>query len=331
MAAKSTFVSPPLKNDEIREWNRTQKSREQFDKRMTAQEAVAKFIHNEDYLAIGNFGHIRIPMAILYEMIRQGIKDINFSGHTACHDLDILLAGGCIKHIDIAYAFGHELRPLRSPIGDRLIKAGKLTTTEWSNGAIAWRYKAAAMGVSFIPFKVMLGTDTFEKSNCVTIKCPYTGDTYAAIPACYPDVAVIHVHRCDIYGNCQSEGTTMADADLVRAAKRTIITTEKIISNEEIRREPHRTMIPYYTVDAVVEQPYGSHPCEMPYLYWFDEYHIAEYLRATQNEDDLKRYLDKYVYGVKDFWEYLEKIGGMKRLYELEQISRLQKQPPYPW
>lgn len=331
MAKKSPFHSPPLTNDEAREWNRTQKSRKQYDKRMSAHDAVKKFIKNGDYLAIGNFGHVRIPMVVLYEMIRQEIKNISFSGHTACHDLDVLLAGGCIKHIDIAYAFGHELRPVRSSLGDKLIKAGKITTTEWSNAAIAWRYKAAAMGVSFIPAKVMLGTDTFVKSDCVTIKCPYTDDTYAAIPACYPDVAVIHVPRCDIYGNCQLEGTTMADADMVRAAKRTIITTEKIIDTSEIRKEPHRTIIPYYTVDAVIEQPYGSHPCEMPYMYWFDEDHIAEYLKSTKNEDDLKRYLEKYVYSVKDFWEYLEKNGGQKKLYELEKISRLQQDPPYPW
>ena len=87
----------------------------------------------------------------------------------------------------------------------------------------------------------------------------------------YPDVAAIHVHAADIYGNSQIRGISIADLDIARAAKRLIITTERIISNDEIREDPIRTTIPYYLVDAVCEVPYGSYPGNMAYEYFSDE------------------------------------------------------------
>jgi hypothetical protein len=134
---------------------------------------------------------------------------------------------------------------------------------------------------------------------------------------------MIHVHRADVYGNCQIDGLMVSDWEMARAAKRLIITTEKLISNEEIRREPHRTVIPYYLVDAVVEVPYGSYPANMPYEYYSDEEHLQEWLRAEQDPETLAQFLERNIYGVKDFWEYLNLNGGPARLAELRRQENL--------
>ena len=84
----------------------------------------------------------------------------------------------------------------------------------------ALRFKAAAMGVPFLPARTMLGTDTFARSAARVIECPFTGIRLAAIPALYPDVAAIHVHEADRYGNCRLRGTTVADLELARASHR---------------------------------------------------------------------------------------------------------------
>ena len=321
----------PMRCDEARAWFREKRSRKQYDKRMSAKEAVERFVKDGDYCGIGAFGHIRVPMAIIFEIVRQQKRDLRIAGHTACHDLDFLMAGGCVSHVDVAYSFGHELRPIRTKIGDRLVKAGKLKTTEWSNSAFSWRYKAAALGLSFFPAKVMLGTDTFKFSGAKTVKCPFTGEIYCALPALYPDVAFIHVPRADKFGNCQIDGISIADKDLARASKRLIISAEEIVDNDLIRENPHLTVIPYFCVDAVVEQKYGSHPCEMPDKYWFDEELIAEYLKATQDEKTTQDYIDKYVYATKDFDEYLELVGGEEKMKYLAKIERFEEKTPYPW
>ena len=62
-----------------------------------------------------------------------------------------------------------------------------------------------------------------------------------------------------------------------------ILTTEKIVDTKQIRQEPWKTVIPFYLASAVVEIPFGSHPCQMPYLYFFDEDHIGEWLSLVSN------------------------------------------------
>jgi acyl CoA:acetate/3-ketoacid CoA transferase alpha subunit len=137
--------------DEHRQWVRENKSRELKDKRMTVSEAVEKFVHDGDFIACGGFGHVRIPMALIYEIIRQGKRNLTMAGKTAVHDIDILIGAGCVSRVEVAYAFGHELRGL-SPAGRRAVETGKCkVVAEISNAGYQWRFLAAAMGLPFIP------------------------------------------------------------------------------------------------------------------------------------------------------------------------------------
>lgn len=292
------------------------RSRAMTRKVMPVREAVTRFVADGDYLAVGGFGGSRIPTALLHEIVRQGRKNLGLSGHTATHDCQILAAAKSFNRCDVAYVVGLEARGL-SRSSRRLFESGGVKVTEWTNAALAWRYKAASMGVPFLPVRVMLGTDTARKSAAVEMECPFTGQTLLAVPALYPDVALIHVHRADVYGNCQIDGIMIADWDLARAAKRLIITTERLIPSEDIRRQPDRTAIPYFLVDAVCEVPYGSYPGCMPYEYFSDEKHLREWLEAEEDEETLRTFLDTFIYGVVDFNGYLERCGGLERLRQL--------------
>jgi glutaconate CoA-transferase, subunit A len=292
------------------------KPRGLFPKVSTVHDVVQKYIPDGAYLAVGGFGGIRIPTAILHEIVRQKRKNLGFSGHTATHDCQIMCAGECFDRCDIAYVIGLELRGL-SPNSRKYFESGKVKTTEWTNAALAWRYRAAAMGISFIPTRVMLGTDTGKYSAGIEVACPFTGKKYYALPALYPDVAIIHVHRCDMYGNCQIDGHSISDIELSMAAEHVIITTEQIIPNEIIRQNPDRTIIQGYDVDAVVEVPFGSFPAEMPYLYYSDEKHLYEWMEAEKDPEVFRQFLNKYIFKTKDFNEYLQLCGGIKRMTEL--------------
>ncbi|MEM3628335.1 MAG: CoA-transferase [Candidatus Bathyarchaeia archaeon] len=317
--------------EEHRAWVRKNKSLTMDSKVTDLREAVSKYVDNGSYIAIGGFGHVRVPMAAIYEIIRQRKKELIFAGKTAVHDLDCLIAAGCVSKVEVAYSFGHELRGL-SPASRRAVESGRVKiASEWSNAAFQWRFKAAASGLPFLPAYVMLGTDTFRYSSAKVIKDPFTGRPICLIPACFPDVAIIHVHRCDEYGNCQIDGTLIEDFELARAAKRLIITTEEIVSSEKIREEPWRTCIPYFYVDAVVEVPYGSHPCNMPGCYYFDEEHIAEYLKMTRTEDGVKEYFDRYVFSIDNFNQYLELVGGVEKLNYLKKLEQGRAKFTYPW
>lgn len=300
------------------------KPRAQTDKLTTVAEAVQRLVQEGDYLATGGFGCDRIPTAIVHEILRQKKQNLRFAGHTATHDFQLLCAGNLtgrgqlIAQVDVAYVVGLEARGL-SPHARRVLESGTVAMTEWSNYILAVRFKAAAMGLPFLPARSMLGTDTFRHSAGKVIACPFTGEKLLAVPALYPDVAAIHVHEADRYGNCRIRGTTVADFDLARAAKKLIITCERLIPNDEIRQDPSRTMIPFYCVDAVCEVPFGSYPGNMPYEYFSDEEHLKQWLTVEQDEEEFRAFLDEYLFGVKDFNEYLQKCGGLARMQQLRQ------------
>jgi acyl CoA:acetate/3-ketoacid CoA transferase alpha subunit len=317
--------------DDARDWVLKNKSRELKDKTMSVEDAVSRFVHDGDFIASGGFGHIRVSMAIVYEIIRQKRRNLAMAGKTAVHDFDIMVASGCVNKAEVAYCFGHELRGL-SPASRRMVENGHCkVAAETSNAGYQWRFLAGMMGIPFIPSRNLLGTDTGDYSSCKVVKDPFSGKPVNLIPAAYPDVAFIHVHRCDVYGNAQIDAILVEDFELSRCARKLILTTEEIIDNEAIRKEPWKTAIPFLVVDAVVEIPYGSHPCEMPGIYYYDEEHIAEWLNLSQTQQGVDRYFDKYVFGVDSFTDYIELCGGKKKLDYLKRREFLKEPMVAPW
>ncbi len=297
----------PFDLDEFREWNRTHKSRKLIDKRMSEQEAVSQFVYDGCYIGTELYGTVRAPMSLAREVVRQNKKDLRVCGQGVL-ELDLWLAAGLVKKLDITY-IGLEVYGTSSALR-RAVELGQVEKcVEWSNGAITWRMKATAMGVPFLPTRSMLGTDTLKYSAAKVVEDPFTGIKVALLPALMLDVALIHVHRADKYGNCQIEGISGFAAEMARACKRLIVSAEEIVPTEEIRKNPDRTLIPYFLVDAVVHAPYGSYPGEMAYMYGRDEPAIKEWVDMSKTAEGAQAYLDKYVYGIENHDEYLELIG----------------------
>jgi glutaconate CoA-transferase subunit A len=313
------FMDPDA--DKAREFFR-QKDRALKNKVITVKEAVEKFVHDGNYLGIGGFGANRIPTAICHEIVRQRKKNLIFAGHTSTHDFQILAAGEVFNRCDIAYIIGLEARGL-SPNARRYMESGKVESCEWTNYSMALRFKAAAMGLSFLPGRSVMGTDTFKHSAAKVVKCPFTGKLFCLFPALWPDVAAVHVHEADIYGNCRLKGISIADLELARAAKRLIITCERLVHNDVIRNDPTQTVIPYYLADAVCEVPFGSYPGNMPYEYFSDEEHLRLWMQSEEDLEKFKKFLDQYIYRTKDFNEYLELCGGIQRINDLRAQEHL--------
>jgi len=293
------------------------------DKVMTVSEAVTAFIHDGDYIASGGFGTNRISTSVLHEILRQRKRDLGFAGFTTTHAFQVLAAGNrggerLLSRVDASYIVGLEARGL-SPHARRIMETGGVEVCEWSNYALAGRLKAAAMGVPFIPARSMLGTDTFAHSAARLITCPFTGRRLAALPALYPDAAFIHVHESDCNGNCRIRGITAGDTDMARAAKRLIVTTERLVSNLEIRSAPNQTVIPSFCVDAVCVVPWGSYPGNMAGEYFSDEEHLAAWLEAEKSEEAFEAFLEKHIYQVPGFEAYLQQCGGTARMLELRE------------
>jgi acyl CoA:acetate/3-ketoacid CoA transferase alpha subunit len=308
-AGKGEFKPPDPEG--MRAWVREHKVRAPVDKLLTEQEAISRFVNDGDYMAYDMNVMARGPSSLFREIIRQRKKDLWIAAKFSWADTSLLVAGGCVNKVDVGWME-------TGAIINKALQEDRLKMIEWSNGTLTYRLLAGALGVPFLPMRWLGGTDVFEKSGAKLVEDPYTGQPIVLVPALNPDVALIHVHECDVYGNARIFGAGVAPQEIAMASKKVIISTEQIISNEEIRQSPQRTTIPYYLVDAVVLAPFGCYPGSVPGRYAGDFENVFEFA-AAQMQGTIDQYLDKYVYSVGSHEEMLEKRVGAAKLMKLMQ------------
>jgi len=284
-----------------------QRNRGLRDKVMSLPEAMA-LVNDGDHVAIGGNTFSRTPFAACWELIRQKPKHLTISRSITSTEGDLFLAGGCVDKYMTSW-FGQGIvwglsRVLRHHVENNLVNY-----EEWSHMSLGMMYRAGAMGLPFMPTRVMMGSSIPDalQSRLETMTCPYSGDKVMLLPAINPNVALIHVQRCDRFGNAQYDGLPFMDNDLAMAADKVILTTEEIIDNDEIRSASEHTRIPFMTVDAVVEVPRGAAPHECaghyePFYSVMDAY--AAKTRA-EGIEGAAAFMEQAVYGPDDWNDFL--------------------------
>jgi glutaconate CoA-transferase subunit A len=282
-----------------------EKSLKTTDKLTTLAKAVG-LVRDGDHVAIGGCMFTRTPLALLMEILRQGRTDLTLSKNLMCYEGEWFMAVDAVRNMITSW-LGIGLPWGISRILREKGESGQLRLEDWSHMGLGMRYRAGAMGLPFLPTLTMLGSGLSEVTETRTMTCPFTGQTLNLVPALFPDVALLHVHRADRYGNCQIDGYPFMDADIAAAAATVLVTAEEIISEDEIRLHPDRTAIPGFMVDAVVHVPYGAYPHEMHGLYVADYAHYDVYVEAikARGTEAIREYLEQYVYGVKTHEAYL--------------------------
>ncbi len=280
------------------------------DKVVSLEEATS-FVRDGDSVGIGGSTMSRTPMGMVWALVRAGRKRLTCSRSIVSSEGDLLFASGICDHIVTSW-FSQGILWGVSKVMRHHVETGKARFDEWSHMAMGMRFRAGAMGVPFMPIRSMLGSDVRkQRPEAKEIDCPFTGEKLLLVPALNPDVALIHVQRCDAYGNAQIDGLQFMDIDLAMAANKVILTTERIVSNDQIRRAPDQTKIPFFAVDAVVELPFGCAPHECYGVYEPMLRHM-EYSVGLVNGDPVKGmrdYMDRFVYGPKSWSEFLALIG----------------------
>ena len=303
--------------DGFREYVRTHKERRLVSKVMSEHDAISRFVEDGDYLAYDQNVAVRGPTSLFREIIRQRKKDLWIAAKFTWSDASLLVAGGCVSKIDVGWMATGRLI-------NEAIRKGELKLIDWTNGALAYRHLAGSLGVSFLPMRYLVGTDTFTQSGAKVIEDPFTSQPICLVPALYPDVAIIHVQQCDIYGDARVLGAGVAPMEIAMSSKKLIISTEEIIDHEAIRRQPQRTTIPYYFVDAVVVAPFGCYPGSTPGLYGADIEHWMQF-GAAEMQGKTDEYLENWVFSVASHEEMLDKRVGAAKLLKLRQAETVRE------
>lgn len=277
---------------------------------------AANWISDGMTIAIGQ----PTPMAVVRQIIRRGLKDLTVvdSGFS----LDLLIAAGCARKVVSYYAGGGFGTPV-TPAFRRAAERGAIEVWECEEGILTTGLQAAAQALPFLPWRGGVGTSLPEVNRDLKVfKDPISGETLIAVPPINVDVAILHAGVADAYGNVQHVGGPgWIDLFMARAADRTIVQVEQIISNEEIRADPWKTTVA--GADAIVRAPFGAHPFYSRGYYVQDNEHLRQYNDAAGSAAGgdgkaLAAFLDRYCRAPATHADYLELIG-IKRLLSLHE------------
>jgi glutaconate CoA-transferase subunit A len=278
--------------------------------KLTTLEDAAARVKDGDSLAFGGCLFSRTPLALIRALLRRRPTGLTISRNLMCYEGEWCMVAGAVDKVVTSW-MGIGLPWGLSKIVREYVESGRVPMEEWSHLALGLRFRAAAMGVPFLPSLTMLGSGLVDVGGSKTIDCPYTGEKLLAVPALFPDVALLHVHRADRFGNCQIDGYPHMDADIAKAASTVLVTAEEIVPEEEIRLHPDRTVIPGFIVDALVHVPYGSYPHECYGLYDAEPEHFTAYVEGINGRGTaaVQEYLERYVYRPQTHADYLALFG----------------------
>jgi glutaconate CoA-transferase subunit A len=262
-------------------------------------------------VAVGGSALSRKPLALVRALAARGAGDYTLVVDVGGPDVDLLL--GVNKVRKVIYAFvGFEIMGL-APHFRRARESGAAQFEEWSEYTVMAGLDAAVKQVPFLPTRAALGTDVLTVNPAFRlIQDPFGGETLVAVPALKPDVALVHVNLADAAGNGVILGDGHVDALCAKAARHTILSAERIVSSDEIRRYGRHLQIPRIYVDAVVEAPWGAHFTGCAPEYRPDLVHLREYLAAARDPERWAAYVTRYVTDRPR--DYLAAVGGPEAL-----------------
>jgi len=294
------------------------------DKTTTLPQAINDLVADGCSLSLGGFTINRNPMAAVYEIIRQKKRNLHIYAHSNGQGVDELIGGGCVARVEIAYAGTGRFAPTCIRFR-RAVESGTIAVEDYSNYQMTLRFLAGAMGVPFLPTRSGLGTDIIEKwgfsaelrqqderlpeKKLVVIDNPFgewsETSKVVLVPAVNPEITILHVQEADRSGNIRIHGLTFADIEQAQAARTLIITCERLVDDEDLRREPERNQISFLNTDAVILQPWGAYPTACHGHYDYDPEYLNHYREAAKEENRYRDYLQNNILALTDHYALL--------------------------
>ena len=281
---------------------------------MTLEQAIKQYVINGCHLSIGGFTINRNPMAAVYEIIRQEIKDIHLYAHSNGQGVDELVGAGCISCLEIAYGGSGKFASTCIRF-KKAVQEKKIKIEDYSNYQMSLRFLAGSMGIAFLPTRSSLGTDIIKKwgfspqfrqensrlpdQKLIEMENPFGNwcDTkkVVLVPAINPDVTIIHVQKADSKGNCRIDGLPFVDVEQAKAAGNLIITCEELICDDSLKNTPERNQIPFIHASAVIHLPHGAYPTACYNYYDYDPVYLKEYAQKAKNDKLYDSYIKDYI------------------------------------
>jgi len=263
---------------------------------LSLPEAIAQFVRPGDSVALEGFTHL-IPFAAGHEIIRQRLTDLTLIRMTPDLIYDQMIGCGTARKLVFSWGGNPGVGSLHR-LRDAVEKGwpGPLELEEHSHSAMAHAYAAGAAGLPCAVFRGYLGSDLPGVNPRIrTVKCPFTGESLAAVPALRPDVAIVHAQRADRQGNVLVSGIIGVQKEAVLAATRAIATVEEIVDDLGTAGT-NAVVLPSWTLHAVVEAPGGARPSYAHGYYHRDNAFYTAWDAISRDRDRFLAWVDEHVH-----------------------------------
>ncbi len=268
----------------------------------------------------------RPPNAAVRHLVSRGVRDLTVLTWAATTAVDFLAAAEAVRRWEGIYVglFHHGL----APNFRRGVEEGRIEVRDFSETAWVARLRAAAQGLEFLPIRTLFGSDLAARNpdQIRTFSCPFSGEPLQAVAAARSDFTIIHGYVADEFGNVQwpvVRDTDDVDQLIAAAAGRLIVTVERIVPHDVVKRQPSLTYIPGNWVEAVVEVPYGAHPAACDTFYDEDDAHLADYVARCKTAEGARAYVDEFLRSAPNQGRYIDKVGGLNALRALDVAERV--------
>jgi glutaconate CoA-transferase, subunit A len=260
---------------------------------LSLSEAVGELVVDGDSVALEGFTHL-IPFAAGHEVLRQGRRELVLIRMTPDLLYDQMIGTGAARKLVFSYGGNPgvgSLHRFRDAIEHGWPR--EIEIEEHSHAGMANGYAAGAAGLPCAVMRGYRGTDLMEHTRVAPVTCPFTGEQLVAVPALNPDVAIIHAQEADRQGNVQLWGIPGVQKEAVLAAKRSLVTVERIV--EELEPRPGATVLPGWTIDAVSGAPGGSWPSYSHGITDRDNDFYKEWDRVSRDREEFTAWMEDNV------------------------------------
>lgn len=274
---------------------------------VSLREAIAACVHDGDTVALEGFTHL-IPFAAGHEVIRQQKRGLSLVRMTPDLIYDQLIGAGCATELKFSWGGNPgvgSLHRLRDAVEHQW--PGKLALHEHSHADLANAYVAGASGLPFAVLRAYAGSDLPKYNPHIkAIRCPFTDEELAAVPAIRPDVTVIHAQKADKRGNVLLWGVLGVQKEAALAAKRVVVTVEELV--DELGAPPNACVLPRWVIDAVCLVPGGATPSYAQGYYERDNRFYRAWDAIARERQVFTAWIKRHVLDTEDF-------AGFQRVY----------------
>lgn len=274
---------------------------------LSLAETIEEFVHDGACVALEGFTHL-IPFAAGHEIVRQERRDLHLVRMTPDIVYDQMIGMGCASKLTFSWGGNPgvgSLHRLRDAVENQWPRA--LEIDEHSHAGMAAAYCAGAAHLPFGVLRGYAGADLASVNlNVRSVRCPYTGEEIATVPALNPDVTVLHAQRADRKGNVAINGIIGAQKEAALAAATLLVTVEEIV--DELPPAMNAIVLPHWTVSAVAHCPGGAYPSYAHGFYRRDNAFYQSWDAIARDRESFRAWMEANVLACADHKAHLASL-----------------------